>query len=230
MTDEEDGLKVLRSGGWLAAMPPALRDILLPMARWRWFDQGAIITLAGENKDDLIGLAQGTVVFMVSQGLPETPIIHMASAPFWMGYGPMLLGRNRVVTAEARTRVLIASFPKSRVLPLLDDSPGWWRPFMALMAEYGDINGLIASDLLIQNSAARCAAVLLRFGGARFAGPGDAAEVQVPMKQEELAAASNLSRNSAGVILRRFAAEGLVQTGYGGITITDPAGLRRVVS
>jgi CRP-like cAMP-binding protein len=155
--------------------------------------------------------------------------MHMASAPFWMGYGPLLHGTRRVVNAQARTPAWIATFPKSKVIPLLESRPGWWRPFMKLMAIYGDVMSLTAADLLIPKSDLRLAAVLLRFGGARHAAAASAEPIRVPVTQEELAAASNMSRNSTGAILRRFTAMGLVETGYGSIDILDPVALRMLM-
>ena len=227
--NREEGLLVLANGGWLAETPAEFRDSLLPLGRWHRIDEGAHVTLSGEEDEDLVGLASGTVAFTATLGLPDTPIMHMARAPFWMGYGPLLHGTKRVVNAQARTTVWIASFPKSKVIPLLESRPGWWRPFMKLMAIYGDLTSLIAADLLIQKSDLRLAAVLLRFGGARFAATVGAVPIRVPVTQEELAAASNMSRNSAGTILRRFVALGLVETGYGGIDILDPVGLRMLL-
>jgi len=227
--NRDEGLQALASGGWLAETPPEFRESLLPLGRLRRIDEGVFITLSGEEEEDLIGLASGTVALTATLGLPDTPIMHVARAPFWMGYGPLLHGTKRVVNAQARTPVWIASFPKSKVIPLLESRPGWWRPFMKLMAIYGDLTALIAADLLIQKSDLRLAAVLLRFGGVRFAAVSGTAPIRVPITQEELAAASNMSRNSAGAILRRFAAMGLVETGYVGIDILDPVGLRMLL-
>jgi CRP-like cAMP-binding protein len=224
--DKDSGLRVLAGSPWLAPRPQEFREIFLAMARWHRADTGAVITLAGEEADDMIGLADGTAALIAAQGRADTPIMHLVRAPFWMGYGPMLLGKPRVVTAIARSPVLFASFPKAKIVPLLESRPGWWRPFTALLGEYGDLSALIAADLLIPNSEARCAAVLLRFGRARFPGPADADEIEVPVSQDELALAANLSRNSAGSILRVLSADGLVRTGYRTIIIQSPAALR----
>jgi CRP-like cAMP-binding protein len=48
--------------------------------------------------------------------------------------------------------------------------------------------------------------------------------------QAELAASSNLSRNTAGRILKGFAAQGIVETRYSEILITDPMRLISVVN
>jgi CRP-like cAMP-binding protein len=227
--NRDEGLRILGESGWLSETPAEFRDSLLPLGRWHRIEEGAHITLSGEENEDLIGLASGYVAFTATQGLPETPIMHMASAPFWMGYGPLLHGTKRVVNAQARTTVWIASFPKSKVIPLLESRPGWWRPFMKLMATYGDLTALIAADLLIKKSETRCAAVLLRFAGARLGTIAPGGPIRVPVSQEELAEASNLSRGSVVSILRHFAASGLVDTSYRGIEIRDASGLQELL-
>lgn len=227
--NRDEGLRILGGSGWLSETPPEFRDNLLQLGQWRRIEEGAHVTLSGEESEDLIGLASGYVAFTATLGLPETPIMHMASAPFWMGYGPLLHGSKRVVNAQARTIVWIASFPKSKLIPLLESRPGWWRPFMKLMATYGDLTALIAADLLIKKSENRCAAVLLRFGGARFGTIGSGAPIRVPVTQDELAEASNLSRGSVVSILRRFSAAGLVDTSYRWIEICDASGLLKTL-
>jgi CRP-like cAMP-binding protein len=56
------------------------------------------------------------------------------------------------------------------------------------------------------------------------------APVLVPVTQAELAAAANLSRNSAGKLLQGLAKRGVVETGYRGILITDPEGLLAILN
>lgn len=233
--NRDEGLRILASQGWLAGTSEEFRGLLLPMARWRRFECGALVTLGGDEADDIIAMASGVMAFTSALGPPDTPIMHLARAVFWMGYGPVLLGGTRVVSAEARSEVWAASFPKSRILPLLDGSSRWWRYFARLLGEYGHLSAMIASDLLIPDSERRLAAVLRRFGGLQgLTNVGDdpvagRTTVHVPVTQAELAAAANLSRNSAGTILKRFSTRGIIDTGYRDILITDPARLIAVV-
>jgi CRP-like cAMP-binding protein len=233
--DRDEGLQVLATQGWLADTSKEFRGLFLPMARWRHFEAGRPVTLAGDEADDIIGLASGVIAFTSAMGHADNPFSHLARAVFWMGYGPILLGGPRVISAEARSEVWVASFPKARVLPLLEESTRWWRFFMRLVGEYGHVSSMIAGDLLIPESERRLAAVLSRFGGLRppgNRGTGSSSAwtpVLVPVTQAELAAAANLSRNSAGNVLHGFARRGLIETGYGGIRITNPAGLLSVL-
>lgn len=225
--NREEGLSLLASRGWLADTPAEFRSRFLSAARWRRIDPGMTVTLGGEERDDVVGLAHGTVVMTSTLGGAGTPIMHMAHAVSWMGYGPVLLERPRVVTVEARTLLWIAVIPKATILPLLDETTLWWRCFTRLLAEYGDISAMIAADLLIRQSDRRLAATILRFAGLRRCGAPTAAPVRVLATQAELADAANLSRNTAGTILRALAKEGYVDIDYRGIIVVDEAGLQR---
>jgi len=226
--EREEALAVLASRGWLAETPAGFRDQVLAGARLRRVQGGTTITLGGEEADDFVGLAQGTIAVTSILGRAGTPVTHLVHAVSWLGYGSLLLDRPRVVTAEARGEVWIAVIPKARLLPLLDEAPHGWRPFMRLLAEYGDTSAMIAADLLIPSSEGRLAATILRFAGQRRAGPAPAAVSRLPVTQAELAEAANLSRNAAGRILRRMAAAGLVALDYRGLEVRDADGLRKL--
>lgn len=226
--DREEGLHVLASRGWLAEAGRDFAATLLPLARWRCFEPGEMLTLGGDERGDLVGLARGMVAFTSVLGRPETPVMHMAPAVMWMGYGPALRGGERVNTAEARSIAWAASFPAARVQALLEAGTLDWRPFVALIAEYGDVAALMAADLLIRDSGARCAAVLARFAGLRTPVTGAIPAAVVPVTQGELAGACNLSRGVTGEILRQMAGAGTIATGYAGVSIRDPEALVRL--
>jgi len=190
--EREQGLSLLASRGWLSGTPEDFRKRFLSLARWRRVAPGTTVKLGGEELDDVIGLAEGSVVLTSALGEAETPVTHMVHAVFWLGHGPLFTGQPRRVTAEARTALWVARFPRAKILAMLDETPVWWRCFLPLAVEYGDICALIASDLLIRRSDRRLAATILRFAGLR--GPVEAPchGLRVPTTQAELAAASNL--------------------------------------
>lgn len=227
--DREEGIEILSSRGWLAGVDSAFRAELLANAGWRRFETGAQITLAGDEDGALIGLADGFVAFHVAFGQPASPILHVTPPVFWMGYRPIVSGEARIATAVARGPVCCATIPRRRVRALLAARPEWWRHFVELSLEYGDTAALIGADLLIADAEARVIAVLLRFAGLRRAAWAPEAPVQVPVTQQELAGAANLSRNWTGTILRRLAARGFVETGHGGIAVTAPEALRALI-
>jgi CRP-like cAMP-binding protein len=224
----EEGLALLAASRWLSATPRGFRDALLSGARWSRVEAGEPLTLGGEDRRELIGIAEGIAGVTSVLGPAETPMLTLVHAVCWVGYGPMLRDRARVVTVEARTPLWVATIPETRLLPVLAQTPAWWRCFLPLMAEYGDAAAAIACDLLIRRSDQRLAATILRFANLRGFGAKPAAVTRIPVSQAELAEAANLSRNAAGRILRRFSSQGLIDTDYRGLKLRDPAGLAAV--
>jgi hypothetical protein len=62
-----------------------------------------------------------------------------------------------------------------------------------------------------------------------FRHPEDPDPVDLPITQEDLARAANLSCISVKTIPGRLAARGLIEQGYGGIVVRAPAALRDFV-
>ncbi|MFC3613327.1 Crp/Fnr family transcriptional regulator [Lutimaribacter marinistellae] len=112
---------------------------------------------------------------------------------------------------------------------MLDAHPEWWRHFVALALSYGDTAALAGADLLIAETESRLIAVLLRFAGARSEASDAGGMVSIPVTQQDLAGAANLSRNWTGTILRRLAKRGLVETKYNGITLVDQGALQAIL-
>jgi CRP-like cAMP-binding protein len=87
-----------------------------------------------------------------------------------------------------------------------------------------------ASDLLIPDASARCAATLLRLADRRWAtGPHGNLPSKIPAaSQTELAMLCNVSRKTFSRVIGEFSRRGLVTVGYKSLTLHDPAQLRVV--
>lgn len=227
--DQEEGLRILTSRGWLSTTPADFRRALLANYRWDRLEAGASIQEGGEEVGELIGLAHGVVEMRTILGPADTPIMHFAHPVFWFGYVPIIFGKPRRITGTAKTTVWLARIPHTAVMEALAERPDWWRHFLQPALIYGDLALNIAADMLIRDSERRCAAVLLRMGGRRFASPEDSKPVEVLLTQDALAGAANLSRNSVSTMLKRMAERGLIQLGYRGVTVLSPVALRKFV-
>ena len=85
------------------------------------------------------------------------------------------------------------------------------------------------TDMLIRDTSARCAAVLLRLAGRRWAsGPEADLPSDIPASQTELAMLCNVSRNTFNRVLKGFSNRRLVTLGYKSLSVNDPARLRIV--
>lgn len=226
--DRDEGIRVLARHGWLSTTPVEFQEAILSRCHWKHLEAGDRITIGGEESGDLIGLARGTIEMTTVLGVSETPMMHLGYPVFWLGYGPIISGQPRRISANAKSPVWLASVPQATVMGLLGERPEWWRHFLPLALSYGDIAINIAADMLIRGSERRCAAALLRLSGRRFTEQEDA-PVEIPLSQDELAAAANLSRNTTGEVLRKLAARGLIELGYRCMIVRAPKALRAFV-
>jgi CRP-like cAMP-binding protein len=146
-----------------------------------------------------------------------------------VGTAPVLVHQSRRVTAVARTDVELLRVPGDELRTLLGRRPEWVRELARDVVSYLDLAMQGAADLLIRDPAARCAAVLLRLGGRRWAAPPDAdLPTEIPASQGELAMLCNVSRNTFGRVVGKFAARRLVEIRYRSLTIVDPPALRGI--
>ena len=227
--DRDEGLKILAGAGWLSGTPSEFRRAVLSSARWVHYEAGEPIQTGGEEAGELIGLASGVLALKTILGPADTPVMHFAYPVFWLGYVPIITGGPRRIAADAKLSAWVARISQAFIEGVLAERPQWWRCLLQPAIIYGDASQGVAADLLIRDSERRCAAILLRLSGRRFAGARDNAPTEFAITQVELAGAANLSRNSVGAILKRLAARGLIELGYRGITLMKPAALRAVV-
>jgi CRP/FNR family cyclic AMP-dependent transcriptional regulator len=228
--DRDEGIALLRDRGWLSGTPAEFQQAILSQLSWRSLEAGAPIQEGGEEVGELVGLARGIVEIRPILGRADTPIVHFAHPVFWFGYVPIVVpGGPRRLAAAAKTPLWLGRVPQAAVRTLLAQRPEWWRELTRLSIIYGDVAQNVAADLLIRDSERRCAAVLLRLGGNRFPSPDDWEPVEVPVTQDELAGAANLSRNSVGTMLQRLKGRRLVEPGYRTMTICTPKALRAFV-
>jgi CRP-like cAMP-binding protein len=148
---------------------------------------------------------------------------------FWLGYVPLILEKARRLAVTAQSPSCLVRISESSIRKVLSKRPEWWQLFLQPSIIYGDVSHTVAADLLIRDGERRCAAVLLRMAGRRFAAPDDRTPVDAPLTQDELAGAANMSRNSVGTMLKRLTARGLIAPGYRSMTVISPAALRAFV-
>jgi CRP/FNR family transcriptional regulator, cyclic AMP receptor protein len=160
---------------------------------------------------------------------PDAVLLHMLRPGEWFGVAPVLVEWSRRVTAIARTHGELLRVPGDELRALLRRHPEWLGELGREVVYYMDVAMQGAADLLIRDASARCAAVLLRLAGRRWAsGPDADLPSEIPAAQTELAMLCNLSRNTFSRVARDLTSRGLVTLGYKSLTVIDPVGLRAV--
>jgi len=213
--------------GWFAACPTRFRREFLALGRPKFYAAGSVIYQAGDVGKDVFGISSGVVTMQSRLTHPDAVLLHMLRPGEWFGTVAMLLERGRRITAIARTDVNLLRVPGDELRELLRRHPEWFAELGRDAIYNMDLAMQIAADLLIRDASARCAAVLLRLAGRRWAsGPEADLPSEIPASQTELAMLCNLSRNTFSRVLREFASRGLVTVSYRSLTVNDPARLR----
>lgn len=227
--DARNGALVLSKHGWLSRMPADFRHAILKSCVWQRYEPGASLFVAGDPPGGIFGIAEGAVGTSTAFSAPDTSIVHIGRPGLWSGEGSTLSGEPRRMSAYAVTEALIASVPLAALQSLLSERPGWWRHIGQLALSSSDLvaNGL--ADMTIRNSGQRCAAILLRLCDCRFSDSLDMSR-EVMVTQEQMASLANLSRATINAILRRMAAQRLIDLRYRSIVVLKTAALRKIAN
>ena len=225
MYDAAD-LARLQTDNWLSRQPEDFRRALFEIVTWRRIQMGFTINPAGADSGGIWGVASGQVDITSAWSTAESPIADIYLPGQWAGIGP-IFGQPRGADGTTRVDSLIAYTPLPRLQAMLREHPEWWFCFGQLALESAFRYGGATGDLLIGNSRQRCIAVLLRLGNCRRSDP--AAPPAIILSHSDLANAANLSRHTAGEVLRDLDAAGLIELSYRQIVICNPAALRAIV-
>lgn len=221
---------LLRHNGGLSHVSAEFADAFLAHCRWRHVPAGTGIQHAGDTAGTMTGVGRGVISITTSLSAADASMVHIGHPGVWFGFAPIFLGGSLPNSVVARTDCILATMTKAELEAILVSRPAWWRDVGVLAMVAINTATSIAGDLMIRDSARRCAAVLLQIADCRLADPHGAQPVEAPLSQEELAAMANLSRTSVSAILRDLEEEGLIKLGYRTVTIQHPALLRSRVN
>jgi CRP/FNR family transcriptional regulator, cyclic AMP receptor protein len=144
----------------------------------------------------------------------------------WFGKGPAIIGQPRPVSLSATRSVSLLYVSQRAIGEIARLHPAFWKYFVIpLMGHLDTALGAMA-DFMIRQHDKRLAAVLLRLGGCRSAANARMGAVEVDASQEDIAAMANVSRTTAGSVMREWQSMGLITIGYGRVAILAPAKLR----
>jgi CRP-like cAMP-binding protein len=215
-------------GGFAECHPEFRRD-LLALARPKPCAAGDVIYQAGDIGTDLFGIVSGVVALQGKFTHPDALMMHFVQPGEWFGTVPMLAKRSRSITAISRTDVELLRVSGDDLRALLRRRPEWIAELARDLVYWLDLSMQGLTDMLIRDSSARCAAVLLRLAGRRWtSGPDADLPADIPASQAELAMLCNVSRNTFSHVLNGFSSRRLVTLGYKSLTVNDPARLRIV--
>lgn len=213
--------------GWFADSHPDFRRDLVALARPRFYAAGSVLFQAGDDGTDVLGVTCGVVSLQCRFTHSDALLVQMLWPGDWFGTPPALFERSRRATAIARTDVEVLRVPGDELRALLRRRPAWYAELGRDVVYWLDISTQGLVDLLIRDTSARCAAVLLRLAGRRWASDPDAGlPSEIPASHAEIAMLCNVSRNTFSRVVKEFSSRRLVTLNYRSLTLNDPSRLR----
>ncbi|TNF59014.1 MAG: Crp/Fnr family transcriptional regulator [Rhodobacteraceae bacterium] len=232
MHDRKAGYALLRQCGWLAATPVEFQDEVLKNSSYYSFEKGRWIYRPDDAGDGLWGVVDGGLHVIFTQGVHAPRAGIFASTGFWTGEGSVLAGEERTIGLRTTRETQMVHLPYRAFLAIAARLPEAWR-CVGLLTFYHMVGALgLREDLCLRDPEARVIASLCRmlkphWGGPAITGGFENTPVTIDMSQSELADLCNVSRSLLAGILASLKQQGLIEPGYGSITVLNPTQLER---
>lgn len=205
--------------GWLSRQPADFQARMASIGRWINVSRGEPIYGTGDEPNGVFGLGEGLLDVSIPISSEEEVTVHRATAGFWIGESALLSGFNRSISISAASDCRLFKLPVSAVLRNLAENPQDWICFQRLSHLNASLCIQILAEVLALPPRVRFARMLLRMASEN----GD-----VVATQEELGRMAGMSRSAFRRAFASFIQAGIVETGYGGLKICDPAALQKV--
>lgn len=218
------------TGGWLSRTPESFQQAVLERCHLQVLQSGDVVFSVGDPPGGLYCLVAGSLRVAFGPSADGPYFTHLLMPVTWSGEGPAISGGDRLVGLSAARESALLHLPLPAVHELMRQDPGRWRFIAALtFGNFATATGAVI-DLMVRDDLKRVVSVLLRLGGYRSSTPVPPGPVEIHISQDDIASTANLSRTTAGGILRRLEAEGLVELVYRKVIVLKPDKLKMLLA
>ena len=216
--------------GWLSELPATLAGKLILRGKEVDLAAGQTVYKVGDETRSMWCILSGAVRMNIATNENEHRFGHLITPGFWFGEYELLTGHPRLIEMQCALPTRLMRFSYNDFEEIGQGDPSLWRWVAVLSAQHTLLALSAADDLLLKDPARRCAALLLRLAGHRAAHPATMPLDVLPLSQNDITEALNMSRSSTGAILRQMEREGSVKLEYGSIRLVDVARLKAAVA
>ena len=229
MLDLNEARRTATERGWLSLTPPAFQQSVLKRTSLRTLKIGETLHYAGDDSIGIYGILTGRLQVELAGENTDPFLIHVLRPGAWIGEGPSITGRPRVVTLTAATACELLFLPQTAASDIVMQDPASWRFFVIPLQWHFETALGAIGDMVLRDYNKRIVASLLRLGGLRTGEAPPRGRIEIEVSQEEIAVMTNVARVTAGLVLRKLAKAGLIELGYGQITLLAPARLQTMM-
>jgi CRP-like cAMP-binding protein len=226
MSQHDRVAAALARNPWFKRRPADLRRKMAAHAQVSTVEPGRWLYDIGDEARGLYGVLTGSIVSHVTLENGDRVPINVAGPGTIFGYAAGALGGHRVTTAIARERSEIIFVPEHALAAIARDMPSLWLHFAELATVQLTWAVRIVAERARLSPRAQLASRLHAYALQWDDGSG---KTVLPLRQDELAELSGLSRKTVNGVLREFQRKGLLALGYREIEIRNAAKLADLV-
>lgn len=214
----------------LAGFPAEAFDDLASIGRLRHFGTGEQIYEQGVMNTTLCVIAEGIVrISSINQMGREATLI-MFSAGAWFGDAVFSPGTPRVYGATAHEPVTLVELPGEGFRQLMEKYPRSYPVVLDLVSRRLWAAMSIIEDDALRDIPSRIGRRLLFLAQMQGDGEAGADPVVIWITREHMANMMGMTRQGVHRWIKAFEREGLIQLGYGRITLNSPVRLQQYLS
>ena len=222
-------IAVARESLWLSQQSEAFKDAFCARMKLVSLSRNLPLFHDDDSAHDIYCLVEGTAIISVAHPVLGVINAHAMQPGRWFGEPATLGKRPRIMSVFARQSCRLVAVGRAGAEDMLRENPDFCWNFFNLLANNAEEYLLHGTDLLIQDSRQRLCSRLLTLAGRRLYHLPNP-PVSIPFSQEELALASNMSRQTVRELLGDLVKQGLCELAYREIRVLDLKGLARIVT
>lgn len=199
----------------LGPLDPALLDGM----KLRQYSRGDTVYRPGIDATHAYLIIDGAIKFEMAASTGQQVFVEIAHAGFLIGELELLSGLDYQSTALANNDSTLLLIPKESLFRLISETPGFALNFSRQLATNFYFFQIIAAERESSGLRSRLANLLLSLG-LRF-GTREGNQVTIQVSHEQLSDMVNASRQRVNMQLNEWQKAGLIQCGYGEVTLLD---------
>lgn len=217
LTEKEQA--ALDADPWFAALGELQQQQLLGLGRKRLLSAGQPLFCRGDAFCGIYVLLAGQLLISGLHQSGRQALLTLLTPGQWLGEIALFDQKPRTHDAVALQETVLWHLPKAALQQLVSADPQWWQAFGQLLTSKLRQVFIELEDRAVLSAGQRLARRLCQLS---------LQQPEVPLQQEQLGQLLSLSRQTTNQLLRQLAAQGLIQTQYGGITVLNRPALLKL--
>ena len=213
----------LKNNPWINELSREASEKLVEIAVFRRYVANQQVHQKGAESDGVYGVVSGEVRVSANTFAGEEIVFTRIHPGEWFGEIGVLDDGIRTHDAQATIETVMAVLPKDPLLAICNSYPEVKHAIVNLLCSHCRQAFSVIDDFLLFSPTQRLAKRILTM-------MQTSKHSTLKLNQQELGALVGISRQSANKSFKQWEDQGLIERGYGKITILDKSALERLVS